>query len=123
MRIAFVAIAGLVLMQACNRKNDYQAVLHNPLLFSHTVYELNGVVMGNNFSPIVASRNYLYASIAAYEVMAAGYPGQIPVIGRPGPWLEAIAKPAPDKAIDFEFAAHCLPIANLAKRLHFLQAV
>jgi hypothetical protein len=33
---------------------------------------LNRVVMGNNFTPVVASRNYAYATVAAYEVIAAG---------------------------------------------------
>jgi hypothetical protein len=30
--------------------------------------------MGNNFSPMVASRNYLYAAVAGYEVIAASNP-------------------------------------------------
>ena len=76
MRIAVVAVAGLLILQACNKKNDYQAIFHDPTIVARTVHELNGVVMGNNFSPIVASRNYLYASIAAYEVVAAGFPDQ-----------------------------------------------
>jgi hypothetical protein len=29
-------------------------------------------VLENNFPPMIASRNYAYANIAAYEVMAAG---------------------------------------------------
>ncbi|MDQ3842497.1 MAG: phosphoesterase PA-phosphatase, partial [Bacteroidota bacterium] len=57
---------------ACTKKQDYDTVFKNSFLYSNTVHELNTVVMGNNFSPIVASRNYLYANIAAYEVMAAG---------------------------------------------------
>src|SRR5689334_14056182 len=51
--------------------NDYEKITVDPQLFSNTVHELNNVVMGNNFSPIVASRNYMYASVAAYEVIAA----------------------------------------------------
>ncbi len=46
--------------------------MHDPLLYSQTVHELNSIVMGNNFTPVVASRNYTYANIAAYEVIAAG---------------------------------------------------
>lgn len=30
--------------------------------------------MGNNFSPVVSSRNYTYAAIASYEVIALAYP-------------------------------------------------
>lgn len=40
------------------------------ILFAKTVKELNNVVLQNNFPPIIASRNYTYAAIAAYEVVA-----------------------------------------------------
>ena len=69
--ILLCVITGLI---ACNTKKDYQAITHNPDLYANTVHELNQVVMGNNFSPIVASRNYAYAAIAGYEVIAAGNP-------------------------------------------------
>jgi hypothetical protein len=105
MRIAFVAIAGLLTLQACNKKTDYQAILHDPLLFSNTVYELNGVVMGNNFSPIVASRNYLYASVAAYEVIAAGFPDQFQSLAGQVNGLKPLPQPVAGKTVDFEFAA------------------
>jgi hypothetical protein len=36
------------------------------------VKQLNNVVLENNFPPMIASRNYAYANIAAYETMAAG---------------------------------------------------
>jgi hypothetical protein len=74
-------------------------------MFSRTVYELNNVVMGNNFSPIVASRNYLYASIAAYEVMAGGYPEQYNSLAGQLHGLKALPKPDTSKKIDYEFAA------------------
>jgi hypothetical protein len=48
---------------SCNRLSDYGSIFKNPVLYSKTVYELNTVVMGNNFSPIVASRNYTYANV------------------------------------------------------------
>jgi PAP2 superfamily len=105
MRITLVAIAGLILMQACNRKNDYQVVFHNPVLFAETVHELNSVVMGNNFSPIVGSRNYLYASIAAYEVIAAGFPDQYQSLAGQLHGLTASVKPFAGKNVDFQFAS------------------
>jgi hypothetical protein len=43
---------------------------NDPILYCKTVKELNNVVKENNFPPIIASRNYAYASIAAYEVVA-----------------------------------------------------
>jgi hypothetical protein len=98
-------MASLLLLQACNTKEDYKAVIHDPLLFSNTVHELNKVVMGNNFSPIVASRNYMYASVAAYEIMAAGYPQQYQSLAGQARGLESVPKPTVGKAIDFELAS------------------
>ena len=54
--------------------STYKQYLSSTQLFVNTVHELNKVVMGNSFAPMVASRNYTYAAIAAYEVIAAGYP-------------------------------------------------
>jgi hypothetical protein len=67
-------ILAFALLQSCKQDNTYINYLKDPALFCHTVHELNTVVMGNNFPPIVASRNYTYASIAAYEVIAGCYP-------------------------------------------------
>lgn len=61
---------------ACKQNDSYKTFVSDPKLFAEVVHELNRVVMGNNFPPIIASRNYTYASIAAYEVVAAGYPQQ-----------------------------------------------
>lgn len=103
-RLLFVLYLS-ALFVACKQKNDYQKLLHDPILFSNTVHELNQVVMGNNFSPIVASRNYLYASVAAYEVIAAGYPDKYNSLGGQLNGLTNIPKPPAGKAIDFEFAS------------------
>ena len=94
--------AGLI---SCNGKNDYQAVIGNPDLYSRTVYELNTVVMGNNFSPIVASRNYLYANLAAYEVIAGGYPDEYQTLTGQLNGLKDVPKPESGKKTNFEFAA------------------
>lgn len=59
---------------SCKQNTAYVGYLKDPNLFCEVVHELNSVVMGNNFPPIIASRNYTYASIAAYEVMAGCYP-------------------------------------------------
>ena len=69
----FGAIACLMsVLVACNTKKDYDSLFKDPNLYCSTVYQLNTVVMGNNFPPIIASRNYLYANVAAYEIIAAG---------------------------------------------------
>ncbi|MEO5562722.1 MAG: vanadium-dependent haloperoxidase [Chitinophagaceae bacterium] len=92
------------LLFSCNKKNDYKEILHDPILFSRTVHELNTVVMGNNFPPIIASRNYLYASIAAYEVVAAGNPDKYYSLGGQLNGLKSLPVPESGKVIDFEFA-------------------
>jgi hypothetical protein len=63
----------LCAMVACKQKsNEYKTALNNPILFCKTVKQLNDVVLENNFPPVIASRNYVYANIAAYECVAAG---------------------------------------------------
>jgi hypothetical protein len=118
MRIALMAIAGLLLLGSCNKKNDYEKIIHDPLLFSNTVHELNGVVMGNNFSPIVASRNYMYASVAAYEVIAAGYPDKYESLAGQLHGLGAVPKPEAGKKVDIELAA-ILAFSKLGEAVTF----
>lgn len=89
---------------AC-KKPDYEKILHDPTLYSRTVHELNGVVMGNNFTPVVASRNYAYASIAGYEVIAAGYPKQYQSLVGQLNGLKTVAKPDGKASIDYEYAS------------------
>jgi hypothetical protein len=89
---------------SCKQK-DYKKIIHDPILFSKTVHELNQVVMGNNFSPIVASRNYLYASVAAYEIIAAGYPNEYHSLAGQLTDLKDVPAPPAGASIDFEFAA------------------
>ncbi|MEJ0081074.1 MAG: phosphoesterase PA-phosphatase [Puia sp.] len=106
MRYFLAAIALCVIaVTGCNRKSDYDTIFKNPILYSKTVYQLNTVVMGNNFSPIVASRNYTYANVAAYQVIAGGYPDQYETLF--GQLNGLKPTPAPDKIkpIDVEFAA------------------
>ena len=105
MRLAIVAIAALLLAGACNKKNDYKQITSNPFLYSRTVKELNNVVMQNNFPPIIASRNYLYANIAAYEIIAAGNSTEYSSLAGQVKHLTKIPAPPAGKEIDFNFAA------------------
>lgn len=101
-----LAITGLCLvMFSCNTKKDYQKYSNDPLLFSNTVHELNTVVMGNNFPPIIASRNYMYASVAAYEVIANGYPEKYISLGGQLHGLDNVPKPEAGKKVNIEFAS------------------
>lgn len=71
----FTALCALVLLlSACGQRNahSYKSITGDPLLYSRTVKNLNDIVLENNFAPMVAARNYVYANIAAYECIAAG---------------------------------------------------
>ncbi len=71
MKNFFVLLCMAVSIFACKQK-DFTKYTNDPLLYAKTVKKLNDVVLYNNFSPVVASRNYAYANIAAYECIAAG---------------------------------------------------
>src|SRR5207253_1891269 len=105
MRSILICACISVFILSCRQKNDYKKYLHDPIAYCKTVYELNTVVMGNNFSPVVASRNYLYANVAAYEVIAAGYPERLNSLAGQLNGLNALPKPDKNKKIDFEFAS------------------
>jgi hypothetical protein len=100
--VIILFVAGFV---SCQQKQDYQKVLSDPTLYSKSVHELNTVVMGNNFPPIVASRNYLYAAVAGYEVIAGGYPDKYRSLAGQLRGLNPIPQPAADQKIDIEFAS------------------
>jgi hypothetical protein len=104
MRYFCLLVIGVLFFTSC-KKPDYKKIFHDPALYSKTVHELNRVVMGNNFTPVVASRNYAYANIAAYEVVAAGYPDKYRSLKGQVNGLKIVAKPAPNEKIDFEYAA------------------
>lgn len=58
------------LLASCGQQKEYSGYTSNPVLYCKTVKQLNNVVLENNFPPMIASRNYVYANIAAYEVVA-----------------------------------------------------
>ncbi|MDB5137488.1 MAG: vanadium-dependent haloperoxidase, partial [Mucilaginibacter sp.] len=105
MKLLLLTLAVSVLLFSSCKKSDYKAILHDPGLYSRTVHELNSVVMGNNFTPVVASRNYAYATIAGYEVIAAGYPDKYKSLAGQLNGLKVVAKPTANESIDYEYAS------------------
>jgi hypothetical protein len=89
---------------ACKQK-DYTKFTHDPLLYCKTVKKLNDVVLYNTFSPVVASRNYAYANIAAYECMAAGDSNYISLSGQV---RQLPAMPLPPKGAEIDY-----PLASM----------
>ena len=96
----------LVAVVSCTEKGaqsnlkffDYQ------VLYCKTVKKLNDVVLENNFPPMIASRNYAYANIAAFECVAAGDSNYISLAGQIK-HMPAMPKPEAGKEIDFSLAA------------------
>ncbi|MGK2861015.1 MAG: vanadium-dependent haloperoxidase [Chitinophagaceae bacterium] len=103
--IIATALAGIVLLSSCSEKaGDYKKYTNNPILYCKTVKMLNDVVLENNFPPMIASRNYAYANIAAYETMVAGNE-QFQTLSGQIKHLPAMPKPEAGKEIDFSLAA------------------
>ncbi|HRH60324.1 MAG TPA: phosphoesterase PA-phosphatase, partial [Chitinophagaceae bacterium] len=91
-------------MAACKPNTEYLTVMHNPMLYYQTVKKLNDIVLENNFPPMIASRNYAYANIAAYEVMAAGDTNYNSLAGQLK-HMPAMPKPVESANVDFPFAS------------------
>src|SRR5215203_6621270 len=90
---------------ACKQQNkDYTKFTADPILYCKTVKKLNDVVLYNNFAPVVASRNYAYANIAAYECMAAGDSNYFSLHGQVRR-LPQMPKPAAGNLVDYPLAA------------------
>ena len=93
-----------VFLYSCKQPGDYKKFTHDPLLYSKTVKKLNDVVLYNNFAPVVASRNYAYANIAAYECIAAGDSNYYSLHGQIR-HLPQMPQPPAGKPIDYSLAA------------------
>lgn len=103
-RYLFLFAFAAICLASC-KKADYQKVTHNPELYRATVKKLNDIVLENNFPPVIASRNYVYANIAAYEVIAAGDPSHYRSLAGQIKHMPAMPKPEKGKDIDFQFAS------------------
>lgn len=101
----FFSAAGLCLfLMSCKPTGDYKKFTNDPLLYSKTVKKLNDVVLGNNFPPMIASRNYVYANIAAYECIVAGDTTYQTLSGQIK-HMPSMPKPDTSKPIDYSLAA------------------
>lgn len=97
-------IAGFFLLFTSCNQADYKEVLHDPTVYRLTVKKLNDIILENNFPPMIGSRNYVYANIAAYEVIAAGDPGLNSLAGQIR-HLNPVPEPTDTSKVDFPFAS------------------
>jgi membrane-associated phospholipid phosphatase len=98
------AVVIALVVSACSEPGNYKNYTTDPILFCKTVKKLNNVVLDNNFPPMIASRNYTYAAIAAYECVAAGDSSYQSLAGQIK-HLPALPKPEAGKPVDFSLAA------------------
>ena len=68
----FFLIITIFCFHSCSETNNinYKEQLSDPELFQAAMQNLTDIVVYDIFSPPVASRVYLYPSVAAYEIMA-----------------------------------------------------
>lgn len=105
MRSFLFCLAGVLFLFTSCKKPYYEKVLHDPELYRITVKKLNDIVLENNFPPVTASRNYVYANIAAYEVVASGDPEHFRSLAGQIKHLPAVPKASKDTAVDYQFAS------------------
>ncbi len=72
--IFYVVLALLVVGCSGEQNIAYLEKVNDPELFQDAMQNLTDIVVYDIFSPPVASRVYLYPSVAAYEIMALQYP-------------------------------------------------
>ena len=64
----------MVLFISCSENTAYKEKLREPELFQSAVKILSDIIVYDIFSPPVASRVYMYPTIAAYEIMSQAKP-------------------------------------------------
>jgi hypothetical protein len=105
MKNVIAALAVVVLVFSCKSKPVQPTYFTNAFSYSKTVKELNEVVKFVGFAPIVASRNYTYANIAAYECIAAGYPKEYNSLSGQINGFKIDVSGFGKQQIDYEFAS------------------
>jgi len=106
-RSIIIAVAAIycTIIFSCNQpKGNYKSFTNNSELYIKTVKKLNDIVLENNFPPMIASRNYAYANIAAYEVVAAANANYNSLSGQIV-HMPAMPKPIDTSNINFPLAA------------------
>lgn len=98
----------LLLLSACQQQNnkDYKVKIQNPEYLHRVVKKLTDIIVHDIFSPPVASRNYVYPCVAAYEAALPGNPTYMTIAGQ----LKGL-KPLPQPEKNKEY---CFPLAAFA---------
>jgi hypothetical protein len=104
MKYFFILCSIVLLATSCKNEPPKATYFGNAFSYSKTVKELNEVVMDNNFPPMIASRNYVYANIAAYECIAIAQPAKYQTLSGQLKGFTNLVK-LTDTLVDVELAA------------------
>lgn len=82
----------------------YQTLVQDPQYLHQSVKKLTDIIVHDIFSPPVASRNYVYPNIAAYEVFRHDQPKQYKSLATQLNGLQSIPQPETEKEYSFSVA-------------------
>ena len=102
-RITFVLLFVLTII-SCKKNTAYKEQLQDPEIFHAAMSNLTDVIVYDIFSPPVASRVYMYPSVAAFSIIQKGYPEKYNSLAGQLTALKVIPEPK-GNAIDFHLAA------------------
>ncbi|MEM8906379.1 MAG: vanadium-dependent haloperoxidase [Bacteroidota bacterium] len=101
----WMLLIGSLFFSACEQVNpNFQEAADRPEWIHRSVKKLTDVIVHDIFSPPVASRNYAYPMIAAYEVLRQGSPNYQSLAGQLN-GLEVVPQPQADQTYCYPLAA------------------
>jgi len=101
----FLVGVSLFLINCTTEKNTmYVEKIQNPEFFQSAMQNLTDIIVHDIFSPPVASRVYLYPTVAAYEIIAQKYPNKYNSLVGQVKELSTIPSPS-DKNINYHLAS------------------
>lgn len=105
-KITTILLIGVVFIGTNCQKvnNEYKEKVDDPELIHKSMKQLTDIIVYDIFSPPVASRVYVYPSIAAYEAMVHDDSSYQSLAGQLN-GLTGVPKPDPEKEISFPIAS------------------
>jgi len=101
----FLVGVSLFLINCTTEKNTmYVEKIQNPEFFQSAMQNLTDIIVHDIFSPPVASRVYLYPTVAAYEIIAQKYPDKYNSLVGQVKELSTIPSPS-DKNVNYHLAS------------------
>ncbi|MDH3648494.1 MAG: phosphatidic acid phosphatase, partial [Saprospiraceae bacterium] len=109
-----IFLCSLIGWISCQQNTEYQRLAENPEFLHSALSKLTDIIVYDIFSPPVASRNYAYPSIAAYEAIQQAHPENASFAGRLHELTETPAPPQ-EEEVHFGIAAfHAFAVVGKA---------